>query len=80
MAEQLAQLSQAQLSQMPSVPPPPGAIIDFDGPNPLGKTTITVTSVFIGLAIFFTAIRACTKLKAWSRRSWDDGKTQYEKA
>ena len=73
MAEQLSQLDPVQLSQMPTVPPPPGEIVDFDKPNPQEIMIITVISVFIGLAILFVGIRAYTKAKQYSRRSWDDG-------
>lgn len=73
MADQLAHLDPALLSKMPSVPPPPGATVDFNGKNPLEATAITVTSVFMGLAFFFVAIRACTKIKTYSKTSWDDG-------
>ncbi|KAG6990990.1 hypothetical protein G7Y79_00059g091750 [Physcia stellaris] len=72
MADQLAKLDPAQLSKMPSVAPPPGATVDFNGQNPLETTSIAVTSVFMGLAFFFVAIRACTKMKEYNRRSWDD--------
>ena len=74
MADQLSQLSPAELSQMPSIPPPPGATIDFDGPNLLGTTSITVTSVFMGLAFVFLGIRAYTKIKIYRKGSWDDRK------
>jgi len=74
MADQLAHLDPALLSKMPSVPPPPGATVDFNGQNPLEATAITVTSVFMGLAFFFVGMRACTKMKTYSKRSWDDGK------
>lgn len=74
MADQLAHLDPALLSKMPSVPPPLGATVDFDGKNPLKATAVTVTSVFMGLAFLFVGIRACTKVKTYSKRSWDDGK------
>lgn len=74
MADQLAKLDPAQLSKMPSMEPPPGVTVDFDGQNPLQTTSIAVTSVFIGLAFFFVAIRACTKMKKYSKKSWDDGR------
>ena len=74
MAGQFAQLDPTQLSRTPSVPPPTGVIVDFDRPNPLEKTVITVTSVFMGLAFFFAGIRSYTKIKRYSRRSWDDGR------
>lgn len=73
MAGQFAQLDPTQLSKTPSVPPPTGAVTDFDSPNPLEKTIITVTSVFMGLAFCFAGIRSYTKIKRYSRRSWDDG-------
>ncbi len=75
MADQLAQLAQldpAQLSKLPSVTPPPGVALDFDGPNPLETTIVTVTSVFIGLTFVFIGIRAYTKIKIYRRGSWDD--------
>ena len=75
MADQLAKLDPIELSQTPSVSPPPGAKVDFDGQNPLETVSIAVTSVFIGLALFFVAIRACVKMKKYSKTSWDDGKT-----
>ena len=74
MADQLAQLTPAELSKMPSMRPPPGAVIDFDGPNPLERTTITVTSTFMGIALFFVSIRAYTKVKIYGKGSWDDRK------
>ena len=74
MANQLSQLNPAELSQMPSGPPSPGATIDFDGPNPMGTTMITATSVFMGLAFLFVGIRAYTKIKVYGRGSWDDRK------
>ena len=73
MAGQLAQLDPAQSSKTPSVAPPVGAIVDFDSPNPLEKMSITVTSVFMGLAFLLAGIRAYTKMKKYSRKSWDDG-------
>lgn len=75
MADQLAKLDPIQLSKMSSANPPPGVTVDFDGQNPLETISIAVTSVFIGLAIFFVAIRACVKMKKYSKTSWDDGKT-----
>ena len=78
MADQLAKLDPAQLSKMPSVAPPPGATVDFNGQNPLETTSIAVTSVFMGLAFFFVAIRACTKMKEYNRSSWDDGRTHID--
>lgn len=72
MADQLAQLGPAELSKLPSMPLPPGATVDFDGPNPLGTTAITVTSVFIGIAFSFVGIRAYTKINIHRRGSWDD--------
>ena len=74
MADQLAQLDPAQLSKTPTVSLPPGTTINFDEPNPLETTIVTVSSVFMGLAFLFVAIRAYTKIKEYSRRSWDDGK------
>lgn len=74
MADKLAHLNPALLSKMSSVPPPLGATVDFDGKNPLEATAITVTSVFMGLAFFFVGIRACTKMKTYSKRFWDDGR------
>lgn len=74
MADQLAQLGPAELSKLPSMPLPPGATVDFDGPNPLGTTAITVTSVFIGIAFSFVGIRAYTKINIHRRGSWDDRK------
>ena len=74
MAGQYAQMDPVQLSKTPTVPPPPGATINFDEPNPLQKTIITVTSVFMGLSFFFVGIRAYVKLMKYSRKSWDDGK------
>ena len=73
MAGQLAQLDPAQLSKTPSVAPPIGVIVDFDSPNPMEKMIITVTSVFMGLAFLLVGIRAYTKIKKYSRKSWDDG-------
>ena len=73
MAGQFAQLDPAQLSRKPSVPTPTSVIVDYDRPNPLEKTTITVTSVFVGLAFFFAGIRSYIKIKRYIRRSWDDG-------
>ncbi|CAD6593000.1 MAG: hypothetical protein ASARMPREDX12_006648 [Alectoria sarmentosa] len=72
MAAQLAKLGPAELSKLPSMPPPAGATIDFGGPNPLETTIISVTSVFIGLAIMFVGIRAYTKIKINRKGSWDD--------
>ena len=77
MADQLSQLSPAQLSQMPSTSPPPGSIVDFDGPNPLETTIVTVTSVFMGLAFLFVAIRLYTKINISGKGSWDDRKVLY---
>lgn len=74
MAGQLAQLDPAELSKSPSVSPPPGAIIDFDGPNPLETTIISVTTGFMGLAFLFVGIRVYTKTKIKGSWSWDDGK------
>ena len=74
MAAQLAKLGPAELSKLPSMPPPAGATIDFGGPNPLETTIISVTSVFIGLAIMFVGIRAYTKIKINRKGSWDDRK------
>ena len=74
MAGQLAQLDPAELSKLPSVAPPPGATIDFDGPNPLKGTLVTVTAVFMGLAFLFVGIRAYTKIKIKGSWSWDDCK------
>lgn len=72
MASQLLQLDPAELSKTPSVSPPPGAAIDFEGPNPLEATTIIIASVFMGLAYFFVGIRAYTKIKIYGKGSWDD--------
>ena len=72
MASQFSQLSPAALSKTPAVSPPPGVTSNFDGPNPLEATIITVTSVFMGLAFFFVGIRAYTKIKIYGRGSWDD--------
>ena len=77
MADQVAKLSSAELSQMPSIPPPPGVTIDFDGPNPLETTNITVTSVFMGIAFLFVGIRAYTKIKIYKKGSWDDRKFDF---
>lgn len=74
MAGQLAQLDPAELSKLPSVAPPPGVTIDFDGPNPLEATSVTVTTVFVGLAFLFVGIRAYTKIKIKGSWSWDDCK------
>ena len=75
MADQLSNLDPTQLSKISSISPPPGAKVDFGGQNPLGTVSIAVTSVFIGLALFFVAIRALVKIKKYSKKSWDDGKT-----
>ena len=77
MAGQFAQLDPTQLSRTPSVPPPTGVTVDFDSPNPLEKTIITVPSVFMGLAFIFVGIRSYTKIKKYSRRSWDDGRFRH---
>ena len=74
MASQLAQLDPAQLSKLPTIPPPPGGTIDFDGPNPLETSNITVTTVFMGLAFLLVGIRAYTKIKIKGSWSWDDRK------
>ena len=74
MAAQPAEMDPAKLSELPSVPAPPGSISDLDGPNPLKTTIITVTTVFMGLALLFMGIRAYTKIKIKGRWSWDDGK------
>ena len=74
MADQLAQLSPAELSKLPSMPVPAGLTVDFDGPNPLETTIISVTSVFIGLAVLFVGMRAYTKIIVNRRASWDDRK------
>ena len=76
MAAQLAQLSPAELSKLPSMPLPAGATIDFGGPNPLKTTIISVTSVFIGLALLLVGIRAYTKIKINRSGSWDDRKSE----
>ncbi len=76
MTDQLAKLDPAELSKMPSVPPPPGATVGFDPPNPLKTTTITVTSVFMGLAFLFIGIRAYAKIKIYHKGSWDDRKSR----
>ena len=68
MAGQFAQLDPSQLSKTPSVLPPLGLSVDVDEQNPLEPTIISVTSMFIRLA------QAYTKIKKYSRRSWDDGK------
>ena len=72
MANQLSQLDPAELSKTPTVSPPPGATVNFDGPNPLEFTMIIVTSIFMGLAFLFVGIRAYTKIKIYGKGSWDD--------
>ena len=74
MAAQPAEMDPAKLSELPSVPAPPGWTSDLDGPNPLKTTIITVTTVFMGLAFLFMGIRAYTKIKIKGRWTWDDGK------
>ena len=72
MAAQIAQLTPAELSKSPSLPPPVGATIDFDGPNDLRVTSIAVTTVFMSIAFSFVGVRAYTKLRIYRKASWDD--------
>ena len=72
MASQLSQLDRAELSKIPTVSSPPGATVNFDGPNSLESTMIIVTSIFMGLAFLFVGIRAYTKIKIYGKGSWDD--------
>ena len=74
MANQLSQLNPTELSKLPSVSPPQGATIDFNRPNPLEATIITVTSVFMGLAFLFVGVRSYAKIKIHGKGSWDDGR------
>ncbi|KAL8942173.1 MAG: hypothetical protein Q9216_001820 [Gyalolechia sp. 2 TL-2023] len=63
----------SELYQIPAAAPPPGAIVDFSGKNPLKGSMIAVVSVFMGLTFVFVGVRAYTKIKIHRRWSWDDG-------
>lgn len=65
----------AVLSSIPAMQPPPGAVVDFNAPNPWQKISVSVTSVFIALALVSVGVRAYTKTRIVGKGSWDDCKT-----
>ena len=72
MADLLGQIDPAVLASTPSMKPPDGAVADFDGPMLWRTTGISITSVFLALALGFVAIRVYTKTIIVGKGSWDD--------
>lgn len=61
MADLLGQIDPAVLASTPSMMPPNGTVVDFDGAMPWLNTGVSVTSVFLSLALVFMGIRVYTK-------------------
>lgn len=77
MADQIAQITQLDpdiLESLPTIQPPDGVQVDFNGPHPRQKTEIVATTVFITAMLVLVGIRAWTKLRKLCKTSWDDGK------
>ncbi|KAI4224944.1 MAG: hypothetical protein L6R36_004303 [Xanthoria steineri] len=72
MADLLGQIDPAVLASTPSMKPPDGAVADFDGPMPWRTTGVSITSVFLALALMFAAVRVYTKTIIVGKGSLDD--------
>lgn len=62
------------LGILPSAPPPPGVVPDFENPQTLVPVILAVESVFTAIALIVFFIRIYTKsviLRSWK---WDDCK------
>ena len=72
MADLLGQIDPAVLASTPSMKPPDGVSVDFDGPMPWLNTGVSVTSVFLSLALVSVGIRVYTKTIIVGKGSLDD--------
>lgn len=61
-----------QLSNMPSIPPPPGVIPNFQNPETSKNTQIISTGFILGLVVIFFFNRAYAKVFLMRKLTWDD--------
>lgn len=64
--------SDFQMTQLPTMPPPPGIIANFDSPYSLQRYDILCQTVCFTLTTLLLCIRLYTKIRVLRHAGWDD--------
>ena len=62
------------LSKIPTMMPPPGAVVDFNSPENRAVLYIATCSVLVPLTALFVTAKLCMRIFVVRKLAWDDCK------